>query len=115
MRQSVIIGYPKGGGESVCLDCGDGTRLDAKFREIRSGQVPVGDYEKVQLWTRAHGRVKQYTVPRAVVAAPEPAQEEPSDEKAEIRAKLKELGVKAGPRASVETLRTQLEDALNDN
>ena len=117
MRQSAIIGYPKGGGEAECLDCGDGPRLDQAFREIRSGQRAVEGYERVELWTRLKGRVKRYT-PKDI---PQPASKEvPSDapgesedeEKSRLRALLKENDVKFGPRTSLEKLR-ELAGELN--
>ena len=114
MRQSVIIGYPNDGGETVCLDCGDGNRIDQVFKEIRSGEHKVEGYLKVQLWTRLSGKTKQYTFPTAPapkpVTPPEDTSDSEKDEAVELRAKLKEAGVKFGPRTSIEKLRELWEE-----
>lgn len=49
--------------------------------------------------------------PPAFVPAPE-AVDNPIEEKKAVRAKLKELGVKYSPNASLENLQAKLEDAL---
>lgn len=67
------MGYPSGGGEATCLDSGDGPRIEAEFKKLRSGESaqPKG-IARVELWTRLKGRVKRHTypeVPKATKAA----------------------------------------------
>lgn len=66
MRTSIILGV-KADQTSEVVSVGPGPDIDAEFRAIRRGESKCEGFERVELWTRAHGRTRRFTLPEPQV------------------------------------------------